>query len=140
MDFGETKKWLNRGRTLQAEIRSLEQAKAEAEARVTKIVVPPKKVIVQSTKDERRDSGLVEYAESDYVGQINRRIVDLNGILDEISRAIYAVDNGTLRQILIARYILFRSFEEIAVDMHYGYRNVMKLHKRAVQTISRLRG
>ena len=43
---------------------------------------------------------------------------------------------GTLSEILMKRYIFRQSFERVAVDLHYDYRSIMRLHKRSLQEYS----
>ena len=74
------------------------------------------------------------------------RLVDLeNEIGDDISRLlelkqviateIERVDNQTYRTLLELRYLCFKDWSEIAVELNYGRRYVLKVHERAIQIL-----
>ena len=46
---------------------------------------------------------------------------------------ISQIDKGELRTVLIMRYILGRSWDDIAAKMHYAIANVFILHRSALQ-------
>ena len=84
---------------------------------------------------------------SDRVGNIVAKICDMeaeiNEMIDklldlrvEIERAIAAVPDETLRQLLELRYINCKTFEQIAVEMYYTYQWVCVLHGRALKYIT----
>lgn len=60
------------------------------------------------------------------------RLVDLK---KEISNVINSVENEEYRIILEMRYLNFRTWEEIAVALHYTVRWIYKLHSKALQKI-----
>lgn len=60
------------------------------------------------------------------------RLVDLK---KEISHVINSVENEEYRIILEMRYLNFRTWEEIAVALHYTVRWIYKLHSKALQKI-----
>ena len=61
--------------------------------------------------------------------QMNERIQ----LRREIVRKIECMDSETEKAVLRYRYIHMLKWEEIAVKMHYGYRNVLKVHGRALE-------
>lgn len=61
--------------------------------------------------------------------QMNERIQ----LRREIVRKIESMDSETEKAVLRYRYIRMLKWEEIAVKMHYGYRNVLKVHGRALE-------
>lgn len=54
----------------------------------------------------------------------------------EISAAIDTVENPTYRELLSLRYLSLKTWEEIAVEMHYAYRHVTRMHGEALQQVS----
>lgn len=50
----------------------------------------------------------------------------------EIEHTISAVADERLRLILIARYINCKTFEYIACEMHYSYKQICRLHGKAL--------
>jgi len=67
--------------------------------------------------------------------EINRdmeRLVDLKG---EMVKLIKAVENTEYQTLLELRYLCFKTWEQIAVDMGYRVRNVHIIHKEALEKI-----
>lgn len=61
------------------------------------------------------------------------RLVDLK---KEIMTVIKAVDNYECQTLLELRYLCFKSWEQIAVDMGYNVRHVYRLHDVALLKVS----
>lgn len=120
--------WLNRGWKLDTEIKMLEQAKAEERRRVLSITSSPSNTVVSGTKDPHKYDRLIEL-ESKIDEIIDREIAVKKEILDFISM----ISDVRYRGLLIARYVRFMTWERIAVQMHYGYRQTLRLHKAALK-------
>lgn len=120
--------WLNRGWKLDTEIKMLEQAKAEERRRVLSITSSPSNTVVSGTKDPHKYDRLIEL-ESKIDEIIDREIAIKKEILDFISM----INDVRYRGLLIARYVRFMTWERIAVQMHYGYRQTLRLHKAALK-------
>lgn len=82
----------------------------------------------------------------DRVADIVIKIVDLEKTIDaqidkyvdlkkEIKEKIDAIDNIEYRIILQERYLNFKKWEQIAVDLNYAYRHVLRLHGEALKKI-----
>ena len=67
--------------------------------------------------------------------EINERIAQSARLYMQILQAIESVEDVTLQNLLHRRYIDGEKWEEIAVDMHYTWRWVHKLHKRALDML-----
>lgn len=67
--------------------------------------------------------------------EINAEIDRLIITRAEINEAIAKVEDERLREVLTLRYIQGKSWEWIAVEMHYNYRWVTKLHGKALSEI-----
>ena len=63
------------------------------------------------------------------------RLVDLKA---EARRAINAVSDPDQQLILELRYLCFKSWEQIAVDMGYELRWLYRLHHRALDAVSEI--
>lgn len=59
---------------------------------------------------------------------------------DEIIAQIDSMENETHYDILFARYIEKKTFEKIATDMHYSFRNITRLHGKALQAFEKKYG
>ena len=99
-----------------------------------------------STKVSAEQGGGAHSGVSDRVGNIVAKICDaeaeINEMIDKlldlrvkIERAIAAVPDETLRQLLELRYINCKTFEQIAVEINYSYMHVCRLHGKALAQI-----
>lgn len=75
-----------------------------------------------------------------YAAKLDELLIELKDQMDkriqlrrEIVKKIEAMDSETEKAVLRYRYIHMLKWEEIAVKMHYGYRNVLKVHGRALE-------
>lgn len=51
----------------------------------------------------------------------------------EIHDRIHQMQDGAEKEVLIRRYLMGRTWEQIAVEMNYNYRWVLRLHGRALK-------
>lgn len=130
------KEWLNRGRALNKTIEGLEKAKARA----YDIAVGTAAELTEKVQESHGNSvedRLVTYA--DYCRDIDKHKTELFKILKEIMEAIMKVEDPTLRNLLIYRYLDFETWESIAVMMNYSYVHVVhNLHPKAMEKIKEL--
>lgn len=71
----------------------------------------------------------------EYEQQIAEEIEELCRVKTEIRAVIDALDDKRYRELLTARYLDQKRWEQIAVDMHYSYMQVHRLHKEALRAI-----
>ena len=71
----------------------------------------------------------------DLLTEINCDIDALVDLKRDIVRAIKAVANTEYQTILELRYLCFKTWEQIAVDMGYNVRHVYRIHDEAVESI-----
>ena len=92
---------------------------------------------VQESHGNSVEDRLVTYA--DYCRDIDKHKTELLKILKEIMEAIMKVEDPTLRNLLIYRYLNFETWESIAVMMNYSYVHVVhNLHPKAIEKIKEL--
>lgn len=117
-------------------IEGLEKAKARA----YDIAVGTAAELTEKVQESRGNSvedRLVTYA--DYCRDIDKHKTELFKILKEIMEAIMKVEDPTLRNLLIYRYLDFETWESIAVMMNYSYVHVVhNLHPKAMEKIKEL--
>ena len=126
-----TKEWLRRARYIDREISSLLEARQVALARAVSATAAPQKICVKSSGG---GGGLPDV----YImleDKINQRIDELLTAKSEILEVISRVDNATYRQLLTEYYINCKTWEQVAVQMDYGWRQVMRMHGRALQEV-----
>ena len=69
------------------------------------------------------------------IDQAVDRLIDMKA---EAARLLDQLDKPEHYKVLHSRYILYKSFESIAVDMGYSYRNIHYLHGRALQAFGKV--
>lgn len=85
----------------------------------------------------------------DKLGDTIAKIIDLQAEINsdvdnfvdkkrEATRLMKKLENPLHYQILHKRYVLYKSFEQIAADTHYSYRNVTHAHGRALQAFEKV--
>lgn len=74
---------------------------------------------------------IIEYEEQ--TERLTKRYIEL---YIEIEKAIAAVSDPVLREVLERRYLLYQKWEEIADAMHRDLRWVYRLHGKALQQLT----
>ena len=67
--------------------------------------------------------------------EINRDIERIVELKKDIEKVISKVNDETCRRLLILRYLDCKTFEKIAVEMHYSYRQICRLHGTALAKV-----
>ena len=132
-----TKEWLSRGRGIRERISELERERQrtfELASSTTGAVAHEERV--QSGGGNSLERKILKYTEISV--EIDREKEDLLEVLKEINSAICSVSDITLRRLLSMRYIEFMTWEKIAEKMNYGYRNVLKLHGKALLVVDKI--
>ena len=78
--------------------------------------------------------GLIVDAESRVNDEL-RRLVETER---EVNDTIQNVRDGTLRALLYERYIIDKTWEQIAVSLNYTYRRVTQLHGKALNAVGQI--
>lgn len=121
------KEWLQRGWKLDKEINALLSLRAEARRRALSISPSYKGDVVQSSANPHKFDKLVELE-----SLIDARVDELTGIRSEILATIRQVPDARYRTLLIERYTEFKTWEQIAVDMGYSFRQITRMHGEAL--------
>ena len=72
----------------------------------------------------------------DLQAEINRDIDQLVDLKREMVRLIKAIDNIECQTLLELRYLCFKTWEQIAVDMNYTIDNVYRIHRKALSVVT----
>jgi len=67
--------------------------------------------------------------------EINRDIDLLVDLKCDMVRIIKSVDNAEYQTLLELRYLCFKTWEQIAVDMNYCIDNVYRIHRKAIRAV-----
>ena len=122
------KEWLMRGWEINTEINTLLEEKEKAFSQACSVTAPTDRERVTTTRRNTSEEKFVRYSNEDYEKEIDRRIDELYQIKLEILSAIGTVNDSTLRKLLVKRYLQFKTWEQIAVEMNYRYMHVTRLH------------
>ena len=90
---------------------------------------------VQSSGGNTMEDTIVKIV--DMENAINEKIDQLTDLKAEIRNNINKLPDDTERLLLTYRYLCFLSWEEIAVKMGYSYRNIHRVHSRALRDFER---
>lgn len=71
----------------------------------------------------------------DLENEINQDIDMLVDLKTEIMQVIKKVDDLELQTLLEQRYLNFRTWEQIAVDMGYNVRHLYRMHDKALKAV-----
>jgi DNA-directed RNA polymerase specialized sigma subunit len=75
----------------------------------------------------------------DLENEINADIDELVDLKREIVTAIKQVENNEYQTLLEQRYLCFKQWEQIAVDMGYSLQHTFRLHDKALKLIKKMR-
>lgn len=124
-----TKEWLMRAWRIDKKITALIIARDETRNRCLSVTVPLDGERVQSSADHNAKQIQLASLEQ----EIDKRVDELCAMKLKILAAINEVSDSTLRTLLIERYISFKTWEQIAVDMGYSYVHIVhNLHPMAL--------
>lgn len=129
-----TKKELRKYYWLRKNIQSLEEEllKLETKARnITPIFKDEPKASIPDIRDKVAD--LVTKI-VDIQNIISKKLWEAYDILEKIEKAIEILPERE-KYLIRSRYIDFKRWEEIAVDMNYSYRQVHNIHSNALQLL-----
>ena len=132
------KEWLMRGWEINTEINTLLEEKEKAFSQACSVTAPTDRERVTTMRRNTSEEKFVRYSNEDYEKEIDRRIDELYQIKLEILSAIGTVNDSTLRKLLVKRYLQFKTWEQIAVEMNYSYMHVTRLHGKALQEVKML--
>ena len=91
-------------------------------------------VTVQASHDNTKmESTILKIVEQER--EIDDEIDRLVDLKTEVRRVIENVENIDCRLLLELRYLCFRSWEEIAVEMDYSMDNVFRIHRKALDMV-----
>ena len=126
----DKKAWLLQYRRLDERIDRLEKEKARWIERATKMSAPSDGMPHGSGVSDT--VGLAVSKAADLAAEINREIDRLADLRREIEAAIQTVEGSVFREVLERKYIDGDTWENIAVQMHYSYMHVCRLHGMAL--------
>lgn len=74
----------------------------------------------------------------DLQNEINRDNDEFIDLRQEASKLLAKITNPAQYKVLHKHYVLYESFENIAVEMKYSYRHICNIHGRALQAFEKV--
>ena len=124
------KPWLARGRWIEREISALMKTRDETRDRLTRITQNYDGDGAQSSKDPHKFDALLELED-----RLDAMIDKLYQTKNEILDAIDKLEDSRERIALRAYYIDMKTWEEVAVELKYTWRQTMRIRKTALEHI-----
>ena len=121
------KQFLSRGRWIEREITSLIRTRDETRDRLTHITQNYDGDGAQTTKDPHKFDSLVELED-----KIDELIDRLYATKTEILGVIDKLEDRREFLALKVYYIDMKTWEEVAVELHYTWRQTMRIRKAAI--------
>lgn len=131
--MNDVRKWLGRARSIDREIDALLSARREAREQLERITQNYNSDGTQSTKDPHKYDRLVELE-----SLIDQKVDELYAVKAEITKAIEALEDGRQRTVMLDYYVRVRTFEQIAVERHYSYRQTIRYHRAGLAELEML--
>ena len=128
------KEWLIRARKMRSRLRALQNSKERAFSKATSITVSGgERVSGGAPADTHAAFAEVSLA-------VDRQIEELERTRAEILQVIRQLEDNTLSTLLTEYYINDKTWEMIAEEQHYSFRQIMRLHAKALQQIQSIIG
>jgi DNA-directed RNA polymerase specialized sigma subunit len=127
-------KWLRRYIPHEKRIQFLCDEKAKWESIAQKITSTISDMPKANSNDNKIESAIEKITE--FESQIDEEIDSSLDIKIEILAAIKTVSDPVLQNLLMMRYISDKKWEEIAAEMNYDYRWVLRLHGKALSMLN----
>lgn len=128
------KEWLIRARKMRSRLCALQNSKERAFSKATSITV---------SGGERVSGGApvdTHAAFAEVSLAVDRQIEELERTRAEILQGIRQLEDNTLSTLLTEYYINDKTWEKIAEEQHYSFRQIMRLHAKALQQIQSIIG
>ena len=132
------KEFLQQVELCDAHINNKLEELAHLKTLAVKITTTMKQDVVSSSGNQDKVGGIVAKM-IDLEKEINQAVDSFVNKKREVSKVIEQVNNPDYLTVLYKRYFFpYESFEKIACEMGYTYRNVCYLHGKALQAVEEL--
>lgn len=125
-----SRQWLGRARFIDREIAALEKQLQKARDDAVRITQNYESDGAQSSKDPHKFDRITEF-----IDQIRKKYQEAYGVKEEITKAIFELEDVRLQTALFCYYINLMTWEETAVSMHYSWSRMMVIRRMALEAI-----
>ncbi|WP_295089886.1 sigma factor-like helix-turn-helix DNA-binding protein [uncultured Ruminococcus sp.] len=135
----ETSAWLNRAFYKEKKVRALRSLLERDRARAQGLAVNYEGI--DKGHSDGRENGVEAALQicAETSETYDKALCEYDTIRREVSQVINGMHDDELEALLTYRYLEGLPMEEIAERMHYSYRHTIRLHKRALQLVSKQR-
>ena len=127
------KQYLNRARRIDSEINTLLELVQSTRESLEMITQNYNQDGSQGTKNPHKFDRLVELE-----SQVDEKVDELVALKGEILGTILKLNDNRQRIALTKYYLEMKTWEQIAVDMNYSWRQIMYIHGNALQEVQKL--
>lgn len=119
--------YLNRARNIDHEIDVLLKTETETRDKILHITQRYDGDGAQATKDPHKFDRLAELS-----SMIDQKVDELVEVKEEILQMIGRLPDQRQRNVCTSYYVRMKTFEEIAVEEHYSYRQTKRIHSKSL--------
>ncbi|WP_312281947.1 hypothetical protein [Oscillibacter sp.] len=130
----EKKAYLQRYRAADNEINDLLMEKKRIMSRLTRMTTSISGMPHGGGESDKMTDGIAKVVELD--AEIDSKVDALCDLRREVCANIGTVGDATLRRVLMLRYISGKTWEQIAVEMNYSWRQIIRIHGQALTKMS----
>ena len=127
------KQYLNRVRRIDKEIEALLRLVQRTRESLETVTQNYDSDGAQSTKNPHKYDRLVELE-----SLVDAKIDEQIAMKSEILQTIMKLSDRRQRLVLMEYYIEMKTFEQVAVDIHYSWRQIMNIHGHALKEVQKL--
>lgn len=133
----EAKEYLQQVRKVKSRINDLKEEIETMKELAVSIgaISQGEKVMSSASQDKMAD---IICKIEDRVAELKTNMTEYIQLRAEVMATISKVDNDDYQQILYKRYCQMKKWEEIALEMSYSWRWVIKLHGRALEEVDKI--
>jgi len=98
------------------------------------VSISPRDASLERVQENRRKDGVADCVAAivDLERKLEVDLVRLEKLADEVIGVIERVEDVKVRAVLWERYVMFKSYEEIADEMGYSMRRIYQLHSKGL--------
>lgn len=129
------KQYLNRVRRIDKEIEALLRLVQHTRESLESVTQNYDADGAQSTKNPHKYDRLVELE-----SLVDQKIDEQISLKAEILNTIMQLDDRRHRLVLMEYYVEMKTWEQVAVDLHYSYMHITRIHGYALKEVQRIIG
>lgn len=126
------KQYLHRVRRIDKEIEVLLRQVQRTRERLESVTQNYNGDSLTGTKDPHKYDRLVELE-----SLVDQKIDEQIALKAEILKTITQLSDRRQRLVLMEYYVEMKTFEQVAVDLHYSWRQIMNIHGHALKEVER---